>query len=161
MEAISEMRRSILTDAISVLIVDENPTFLRITSRLLREYHADDVTVLGISHGSTDALDLARRLKPRVVLLGVIRSDAATQRLITRIRAILPDVTIILLGADNSPEARQSATASGADAFVAKNMVDEQLFPVLWHTAQAPVAPHRVPMPQWQLAPVLDFTPTF
>ncbi len=54
---------------ISVLLVDDDPTFLDILNRLLWEHHNDGVTVVGLAALSDKTVAKALKLQPKVILL--------------------------------------------------------------------------------------------
>lgn len=53
---------------ISVLLMDDSPTFLCITTRFLQEH--DDVVVVGTAGGGEEVLAQAQGLQPDIVLEG-------------------------------------------------------------------------------------------
>jgi DNA-binding NarL/FixJ family response regulator len=117
--------------AISVLLVDANPNFLRIAVRLLQEHYSTDLQVVGSSSSDVDALNQAQVLKPRIMLLGISQDSLAYLRLIPRVREMLPDIGIIVLGALDISAYQQAARQAGADAFVAKVALNTMLLPTL------------------------------
>lgn len=162
MEAINALLEGSDVDAISVLLVDENPTFLRITSRVLREYYADELIVVGMSSGNEDSIDQARRLKPRIILLGFDQYNGLGLSLIARLHAALPDVKIIVLGQFDMYACQQAAFDAGADGFVARTALSNDLMPTIQKVAGQKVAsatggsatfkmPVRIPMPLFNL----------
>ncbi len=54
---------------ISVLLVDDDPTFLDILNHLLWEHHNDGVTVVGLAALNDKAVAKALKLQPKVILL--------------------------------------------------------------------------------------------
>lgn len=120
-------------DAIPVLLVDENPTFLRIATHLLREYHSDELTVVGTSAGYDNALHQANRLKPHVVLVGIDQSnqDGEGIQCIARLRAALPNVCIIVLGTLDMETHRQTALDAGADSFITRSALGRTIMPTI------------------------------
>jgi DNA-binding NarL/FixJ family response regulator len=117
--------------AISVFIIDANPTFLRIAKRLLQELHHEQLTVLGTSAGDNDALQQARELAPRIILLGLGQYSLTGLRLIPRLRADNPYGHIIVLGSLDIRAYQQAAMDAGADAFVAKVALNNELLPTI------------------------------
>jgi DNA-binding NarL/FixJ family response regulator len=116
---------------IRVLLVDANLTFLRIATRLLYEYYSDDLTIVGSSTDEDDALQQARQHQPRVVLLGLGQHNLTMLQLIPRLRALVPGVVVIVLGTLDIHAYRQAALAAGADAFVAKVAINQELLPTI------------------------------
>jgi two-component system, NarL family, response regulator len=115
----------------SLLLVDDNPTFLRVLARFLEDQGEDDLHVLGSVVGGRDALAQAERLKPDVILLDLEMPDVSGLDLLPQLRKTLPDailVALTLMGADSFG---QAALAAGADAFVSKASLEHDLVPVI------------------------------
>jgi DNA-binding NarL/FixJ family response regulator len=118
-------------DPVSVLLVDDNPTFLRIATRFLQEHYRDEVVVVGTAGGGQEALIKARDLRPQVILLDLAMPDLPGLEAIPRLRAALPEVGIIALTVHNSNGYRQAALAAGADEFVSKANLSTDLLPAI------------------------------
>jgi DNA-binding NarL/FixJ family response regulator len=113
------------------LLVDANPTFLRIAAQLLRERHSSELHVIGSSSSCTDALKQAHVLRPQLMLLGISQDSLAYLQLIPRVREVLPNIGIIVLGALDISAYQQAARRAGADGFVAKVALNTMLRPTL------------------------------
>jgi DNA-binding NarL/FixJ family response regulator len=121
--------------AISVLLIDANPAFLRIATRLLQEHYSTELQVIGSSSSETDALNQMRVLRPRIIVLGISQDSMRYLHLIPRIREILPNVGVIVLGALDISAYQQAALQAGADAFVARVALSTMLLPTLRRVA--------------------------
>lgn len=117
--------------ATPVLLVDENLTFLRIASRLLRDYYAEELDLVGASAGGDDVLNQLHRLQPRVVLLGLGQYNLSGLRLIPQLRAVQPALHVIVLGSLDIGAYQQAALKAGADAFIAKAGLNHTLLPTI------------------------------
>ncbi len=115
--------------AIPVCLIDENPTSLRITNHLLREYYSEELMVVGTSLGHESAIAQVRDFKPRLILINLELHASATVHLIQRLRAAFPDIAIIAVGVLNIESLRQMALEAGADYFVSRAGLSEQLLP--------------------------------
>ena len=80
---------------ISVLLVDDNPTFLRIVERYLKA--EEEITVVGAAEGGDEALALVHRLKPDIVLTDLAMPKVSGMETILRMRAAWPKMGIIAL----------------------------------------------------------------
>jgi DNA-binding NarL/FixJ family response regulator len=120
---------------ISVLLVDDNPRFLRIATRFLQEH--DDVVVVGAAGGGEEALTLAQDLQPDIVLIDLAMPGLSGLETIPRLRAVLPEVGIIALTVLDTNSYRQAALAAGADDFVPKASLSTELLPAIRRVAQA------------------------
>ena len=77
------------------------------------------------------ASQLAQTLRPTVVLrdVGMARMDGVEAT--RRIRALLPDTVVIGMSCHNSREVEVALRAVGANAFIPKELVPEQIFEVI------------------------------
>jgi len=116
-------------EPISVLLVDDNPTFLRIVGRYLQA--EDDVAVVGSAEGGDEALALVHTLKPDVVLTDLAMPKVSGMETILRMRAAWPKMGIIALTLLDTTGYRQAALTAGADDFVAKDALNTDLMPTI------------------------------
>ena len=121
---------------ISVLLVDDNPIFLRILTRFLEERSRLEVIVVGSADGGEKALAKAPLLKPQVILVDLAIPDIHGLELIPRLRVLLPDATIIALTLMDPGSYREAVMAAGADDFVSKATLETDLLPAIRRFAQ-------------------------
>ena len=107
-----------MTKTTSVLIIDDNATFLRIAARFLRDHR--DINVVGTASGGVEGLKLAKKLKPQVILLDLAMPDLPGLDAIPLLKEVLPEVKLIALTMLDTNGYRTAAKTAGADAFVAK-----------------------------------------
>lgn len=119
----------------SVLLVGDNPNFLRILGQFLSEHGKGDVRVLGAVAAGRDALAEAKRLRPEVILVDLKMWGVSGEELLSQLRATLPDTVLIALSLMDPDEFRADIAAAGADAFVSKMSLERDLLPAI----------HRVP----------------
>jgi two-component system, NarL family, nitrate/nitrite response regulator NarL len=116
---------------LSVLLVDDNRTFLRILTEFLAEQGAGVVRVVGSVLGGRDAVAQAETLQPDVVLVDLQMPLQSGLTLLPHLRARLPDAILVALTLLD-PESYQAATlAAGADAFVSKMRLEHDLLPTI------------------------------
>jgi len=120
--------------AISLLLVDDSPVFLSIATRFLRAY--DDLVVAGVAGGGQEALAQARDLRPQVVVLDLRMPGLPGLEVIPLLRALLPQVGIVVLTLLGGNGYREAALAAGADDFVAKAAMSTDLVPAIRRVAQ-------------------------
>jgi DNA-binding NarL/FixJ family response regulator len=120
---------------ISVLLVDDNPNFLRIATRFLEQH--DDIVVVGAASGGEEALALAQEVEPDVVLIDLAMPGLSGLETIPRLRAMLPAVGIIALTVLDTNSYRQAALEAEANEFVAKASLDRELVPAIRRVARA------------------------
>jgi DNA-binding NarL/FixJ family response regulator len=126
---------------ISILLVDDNPSFLRIATRFLQEH--DDVMVVGTAGGGEEALALAQDQQPDVVLIDLAMPGLSGLATIPLLRIVLPEVGIIALTVLDTNGYRQAALAAGANDFVPKANLDTDLLPAIRRVAQAGLSRQR------------------
>jgi DNA-binding NarL/FixJ family response regulator len=115
----------------SVLLVNDNRTFLQMLARFLAESSAGDVAVVGAALGGRDALAYAQRLRPELVLLDLAMPDLSGLAVLPKLRETLPTAILIALTLQDSDESRDAALAAGADAFVSKASLERDLLPTI------------------------------
>ena len=120
---------------ISVLLVDDNPSFLHIATRFLEQH--DDVAVVGAAGGGEEALALAQDLEPDIVLVDLAMPGLSGLATIPLLRVILPKVGIIALTVLDISSYRQAALAAGVNDFVSKASLSTDLLPAILRVAQA------------------------
>lgn len=116
-------------EPISVLLIDDNPTFLRIVERFLKQ--EEEIDVVGAVEGGDDALALLHRLRPDVVLTDLAMPKVSGMETILRMRAAWPKMGIIALTLLDTNGYRQAALTAGADDFVAKDTLNTDLLPTI------------------------------
>lgn len=126
-------------DPVSVLLVDDNPTFLHILTRFLRESSQDEVVVVGTAGGGKEALAKVQDLRPQVVLLDLAMPGMTGLHVMPFLRRMMPEVGIIALTLLNANGYRDAALAGGADEFVAKANLSTDLLPAIRRVARAPM----------------------
>lgn len=118
---------------ISVLLVDDNPTFLPIATYFLQEH--DDL-VVGTVRDGEEALDQAPNLWPQLILIDLDMPGLPGLETIKRLRIVLPEVGIIALTLLDSNGYRQAALVAGADDFVSKINLGTDLLPAIRRVVQ-------------------------
>jgi DNA-binding NarL/FixJ family response regulator len=119
---------------ISVLLVDDNPTFLRIAADFLRAH--EEVAVVGTASGGEEAVARAQHLRPQVVLLDLLLPDLPGLEVIPRLRSELPEVGIIAVTLMNDDGYRRAALAADADEFIPKAALNTDLMPAIRNVAE-------------------------
>jgi CheY-like chemotaxis protein len=112
---------------ISVLLVDDSLTFLRATTQFLEAH--DDIIVVGTAADGEEALTLAEKLRPQVILTDLAMPCLPGLQAIPRLRAMLPEAGIIALTVMNTNSFQQAALAAGADVFIPKASMRTDLIP--------------------------------
>jgi len=116
-------------EPVSVLLVDDNPTFLRVAERFLQGY--EDVTVAGLAVGGKEGLEQACALQPKIVLVDLAMPDLPGLETIRCLRRLAPGLGIIALTIMDTEGYRHAALAAGADRFVTKASLSTDLLPAI------------------------------
>jgi len=128
-------------NSITVLLADDQRLMREGLATLLAL--ADDIEIVGQAADGQEAIDLAKRHKPNVILMDVqmphVDGIAATQA----IRAALPDTKVIMLTTFSDDEYLMAGLRAGAIGYLLKDMPSEQLVDAIRSAAkgQSPIGP--------------------
>ncbi|MBL7164426.1 MAG: response regulator transcription factor [Anaerolineales bacterium] len=115
---------------IRVLLIDNNANFLELASDYLGS--GEDVVVVGTALNYREALAQVSKLMPDVALLDIRMPSMNGLELLPRLRAMMPDLVIIILTMYDLDVYREAARNAGARGFVSKrNLVDDLLPAIL------------------------------
>src|SRR5262245_7683362 len=110
-----------------LLIADDNQ-FARLGLELTVS-ECPDLVIVGQATDGTEAVSLCDTLRPDVVVLDlrmpVLDGIAATRA----IKASYPETLVLVVSAEDMPGYRQQATEAGADGFIPKDELPEELVP--------------------------------
>jgi two-component system nitrate/nitrite response regulator NarL len=121
---------------ISVLLVDDNPPFVRVATRFLAR-RADDVRLVGTAKDAEEALAQTQALEPQVVLLDLGLPGISGLDVIPRLRELAPEVGIVVLTLSEPETHEQACLEAGAHEFVYKPTLVTQLIPAVQRAAEA------------------------
>lgn len=110
---------------IRVLVVDDSPAALHSIIRFLKLQ--PDIEIAGTATDGCQGLASAHALHPDLVLLDVQMPMMNGIDAAARLRQDLPAARIIMVTAHDSPEVRQACRDAGADEFIAKERLDQEL----------------------------------
>ncbi len=129
---------------VSLLLVDDNPTFLRILRRFLETQDRAAVRVVGTASGGAEALVMAVVQRPELIVTDLAMPDLHGLELLPMLRRLLPEAGLIALTLMRPESYQAIALAAGADAFVAKTTLESELLPAIQrvaHTIRARQSP--------------------
>jgi DNA-binding NarL/FixJ family response regulator len=112
-----------------LLIVDDSIEMLRILTGYLQGDGAHQVVGQAL-HGR-DAVDLALELRPDVVLVDFDMPHMSGIETVRRLKDAIPDLKVIVVSGHDQEEYRRESLRAGADAFVTKRLLEEDLLPLL------------------------------
>ena len=111
-----------------ILIADDHALF-RDSLRSLLEAHG--LEVLGEARNGREAVELARKLKPEVVLMDLSMPEMDGLAATRLISADLPEVKVVVLTASDEDAKLFEAIKSGAQGYLLKNLESEDFFTLL------------------------------
>ena len=121
-------------DAIRLLVADDDPVSRLMLSAILKR--APGFEVVGEAEDATQAVELALRRRPDVVLLDVNMPGGGGARAAVEIREGLPDVKIVAISADDSQDSQYDMMRAGAVGFLAKGSSDDEILRVIRSSAR-------------------------
>ena len=101
-----------------ILVVDDSPTALRLTSELLSENGFDVIT----ASDGVEALEVAGRDHPNLIVLDIILPRKNGFQVCRKLRSETntEDISIVMLSSKNQDHDRQWAERQGADGYLTK-----------------------------------------
>jgi diguanylate cyclase (GGDEF)-like protein len=120
--------------AIRVLIADDDPMIRLTTSALIER--EPGLELVGEAEDADQAIEMAARRRPDVVLLDFNMPGGGGVRASIEIREADPAVKIVALSADDSQGAQYDMTRAGAVGFVHKGAGDEEIVRVIRSSAR-------------------------
>ena len=127
---------------IRVLLIDENPVFMRAATDFLQRH--EGMVVLRTDAKLEAALVGARDFQPGVIVIDPNMPSSGGLGLIPRLRTVLPDVGIVVLSLIDSTMYRDASMAVGADDFVSKSSMVTDLLPAIRRAAESRTLPGAV-----------------
>jgi DNA-binding NarL/FixJ family response regulator len=113
------------TKRIRLLLVDDQPAVRR--GLRMRFALESDLEVVGEAGDATEAILLARALRPAVVLMDVEMPGVDGIAAIAALRQAAPHSTVVIFTLYDEDAMRARAREAGAAAFVAKHQTEETL----------------------------------
>jgi len=111
-----------------VLLVDDHPLYLEGLRNLLS---ARGVQVIGMARDGLEAQELARKLRPDLILMDVEMPRCNGLEATRRIKAELSDIKIVMLTVAAEDEALFEALKNGASGYLLKSLNRTQFFYLL------------------------------
>jgi DNA-binding NarL/FixJ family response regulator len=120
-----------------ILIVDDHPITRDALAALLTQH---DFSVVGEAADGQEAIELARRLRPQLVLLDLSMPGLDGLHALPRIRDAAPECEVVMLTASGTEENLLSAIRGGAAGYLLKSEPPERLVEFLRGVAQGEAA---------------------
>ncbi len=109
-----------------VLLVDDQVLFVESLKCVLEE-HAKDIEVVGVAHDGKEAIELAIRLQPEVVLMDVRMPRMDGVQATREIHGLYPRMKIVMLTTFEDDDYFQVALRFGAIGYLLKNIPPDEL----------------------------------
>ena len=115
--------------ALRVLIADDNDGFRRVLGLYLAEQ--EGVEIVGEATEGVNAIALAEKLKPDLVLMDLEMPDADGFEATREVKLRSPNTTVIILSMHGGDAYRKNAWRHAADGFIDKAEMKEDLLAIL------------------------------
>ena len=124
-----------------VLIADDHPLFAQALRHALTDWHFE---VLEPARNGAEAVEIASRERPDVVLMDVHMPVLDGIRATRQVRTFSPDTRVVAITSDDAPAISAAARDAGASLVLVKTCAPEALLDAVNRTA-AEVLPFRLP----------------
>ncbi len=122
-------------DKLSVLLVDDHALVRRGFRRLIEDQ--DDLTVVGEASDGAQAVEMTKRLGPRVVVLDYALQETNGAAVARQILAAKPQTAILMLSMHAEPAYVRNSFEAGALGYLLKNALDLELVDAIRAVASA------------------------
>jgi DNA-binding NarL/FixJ family response regulator len=115
--------------AVRVLLVDDDERWRKTCRILLRV--AGDLEIAGEAENGREGCDMARSLKPDVVVMDISMPVMDGRKALKELTACMPDLPVVMLSMHCEPSYIRGCQASGARGYVLKDRAAEDLVDVI------------------------------
>jgi len=122
---------------VRILLVDDHPITREALAALLEQH---DFSVVGQAADGEEAIELARRLGPQLVLLDLSMPGMGGLEALPKIRAAAPECEVVVLTASGTEENLLSAIRGGAAGYLLKSEPPERIVEFLRGVADGQAA---------------------
>lgn len=109
----------------TIVLIDDNPVFLRHAQRFLSQQPG--FAVVAVAKTGQEGLRSVQAVRPDVVLLDISLPDQSGLDLIPAVKEAAPESGVIVVTMQDAAQYRDNALRRGADGFVAKAHMAEDL----------------------------------
>ena len=116
---------------VSVMLVDDDPTFLQIVVALLQTHHRDRLDIVGVARSSEECIIQAQLLAPQVVLMDLEMPGRGGLWAIPLLHILFPETRVIALTLNDGTDSRRAVLAAGGTDLVSKAAWKTDLIPAI------------------------------
>ena len=116
---------------VSVMLVDDDPTFVKIVVALLQTHHHDKLDVVGTASSSEECVIQAQVLAPQVVLMDLQMPGRGGLWAIPLLHILFPETRVIALTHHDGATSRRAVLAAGGSDVVSKAAWKTDLIPAI------------------------------
>jgi two-component system, NarL family, response regulator DesR len=116
---------------VTIVVADDEEQYRELVRVLLASL-SDTMIVVGEAANGEEALSIALRERPDIVITDLVMPRLNGIELTKRIRQELPQTRVILMSSFTEDAYRMMASDSGADAFVSKQVIVHSLLPAIY-----------------------------
>lgn len=115
----------------SVMLVDDERTFLRIETLFLETHYRNEIHVVGTAGSGEECLAQAQLLAPEVILIDLNMPGLSGLNTIPLLRIMFPEMRIIAMTLNDSETSRRAVLAAGGNELVSKATMSTDLVPAI------------------------------
>lgn len=130
---------------VTIVVADDEEHHREIVRFLIAS--VSDMIVVGEAANGEEALSVALRERPDIVITDLVMPRLNGIELTKRIRQELPQTRVILMSSFTEDAYRMMASESGADAFVSKQVIFENLLPAIYDVIRRRLSGGSGPLP--------------
>ena len=116
---------------VSVMLVDDDPTFLQIVTAQLQTHHRNELDIVGTAKSSEDCIIQAQVLAPEVVLMDLNMPGRGGLWAIPLLHILFPETRVIALTLNDGADSRKAVLAAGGTDLVSKTAWKTDLIPAI------------------------------
>jgi DNA-binding NarL/FixJ family response regulator len=116
---------------VSVMLVDDDPTFLQIVTAQLQTHHRNELDIVGTARSSEECVIKAQVLAPEVVLMDLNMPGRGGLWAIPLLHILFPETRVIALTLNDGADSRRAVLAVGGTDLVSKTAWKTDLIPAI------------------------------
>ncbi len=123
--------RSNTRHKVTVMLVDDEATFLRIETLFLETHYRNEISIVGTANGGEECLAKAQLLEPELILIDLNMPGLSGLQTIPLLRIMFPETRIIALTLNDGESARRAVLDAGGHELVSKASMSTDLMPTI------------------------------